>query len=360
MIFYNYGLEQKIDRNKKKANYVVLADNRFMMDKPRGKGWGKEIPRNVQQTLSVAPEGESEEEKTQRLRRLQHIREGNAKRYALFPLINKMFSEHGLLDKLDISLVPETWATPPRTEHTQNVISLKKFGGNSAEIDADFYAVRDLDDVEGAIDEVMELRADLAMGDVEDDRERDVSKSVPRRHANYIYQNGNWFAKQRVHDEDFFKREGGKTPVYALLSKNIQEGNKGVSIESHLDVKGSVEGDQYVLKSVFSSELNMRNPETGAGEVIGQLFDPVVTGLRKPLVDDEGNPIDPNQFTLENNTTFFVNEGRTVQGSKTGFMPDFFNDTANKIKESIDPDEVLTRMVQLVQSIADQDQEQNA
>ena len=81
----------------------------------------------------------------------------------------------------------------------------------------------------------------------------------------------------------------------------------------------------------------------------------MVTGLRKPLVDDSGDPIDPQNFTLENNPTFFVNEGRTVSGSKTGYMPDFFNQTAENIKQSIDPDSVYQTMVDLVQKMNDEE-----
>ena len=85
-----------------------------------------------------------------------------------------MFSDHGLLDKLDISLIPETWASPIRTEHTTNVShsKVKKFGGTTAEIDVDFYSVRDVTDVETAVDDVMDIRADLAMGP-EEERKRE-------------------------------------------------------------------------------------------------------------------------------------------------------------------------------------------
>lgn len=359
LIFRNHGESQKVDKPTIVTRYVVLAENRFMGNKPRGAMWGKEIPRDVLDNLLANPPGPeaSEEEQEAWKEKVETLQNARAKRYALFPLINRMFSEHGLLDKLDISLIPETWATPIRTEHTTNVTKIKKFGGTTAEIDADFFAVRDLDNVEEAIDEVMDLRADLAMGAVDDEegggeRNREASTAVPRRHANYIYGGGNWFAKQRVHDENFFQGEGGKTPVYSLLSKNIQEGKKGVTIESKLEVKGEIMGEEYVLKSTFTSELNVRHPETGAGIKIGELFQPVVTGLRKPLVDENGNVMSSEEFTLENHINFFVNEGRTVSGSKTGYLPDFFAQTGENVKNNIDPDAVLEQMVELVQLAA--------
>jgi len=355
LIFRNHGEDENLDRPTVKTRYVILADNmmsgEYMKNLPRRLSTGNPPDRDVLENLLDNPPAEdaSDEEKEAWKERVETLQNARAKRYALFPLINKMFSEHGLLDKLDISLIPETWATSIRTEHTTNVSKIRKFGGTTAEIDADFFAVRDLDNVEEAIDEVMDLRADLAMGAIDDDgeggkRDRDVSTAVPRRHANYIYQGGNWYAKQRVHDENFFQREGGKTPVYNLLSKNIQEGNKGVTIESKLEVKGEVVGNEYIIKSIFTSELNVRHPETGQGVKIGELFQPVVTGLRKPLGD-----INSDDFTLEKNIEFFVNEGRTKSGYKTGFLPDFFTRTGENIKNSIDPDAVLEQMVELVQ-----------
>ena len=382
--FKNYGYEQNVDQNTKyKLNYIVLADrwkvdgrlteftNVFMGANVRGKKYGRDIDRDVLDELLANPPGTdaSEEEMNEWLDEVHTLQNARAKRYALFPLINRMFSEPTLLDKLDISLIPETWATSIRTEHTTNKTQIKKFGGTTAEIDANFISVRDLENVEGAVDEVMDLRAELALGavdggdeneDEETRRKREKSLSVPRRHANYIYRNGNWYAKQRVHDENFFEREGGKTPRYELFSRNIQEGKVEVTVESELEVQGKIEGNEYVMKSTFKADLNVRHPELGAGVKVtnnnededNALFPPIVTGYRKPLIDEDGNPINPEEFTLEKNIEFFVNEGRTVSEARTGFLPDFFKQTGENIKNNIDPDTILDRMVELVQLAA--------
>jgi len=362
LVFRNHGEPSKVDKPVVNTRYVVLKEsrdiiNRYMKFLPRGDMWQNPIDRDVLETLLANPPGpdatpEEQEAYDKKVSTLQNAR---AKRYALYPLINRMFSDHELLDKLDISLIPETWATPIRTEHTTNVSEsqVKSFGGTSAEIDADFYSVRDMTDVQMAIDNVMDLRADLALGALEDDeREREVSTAVPRRHANMVYRNGNWFAKQRVHDEEFFRREGGKTPRYELLSKNIQEGDKKVTVESVLDVKGQIEGDNYGLISTFTATLSVRHPETDAGVTVGKLFEPIVTRLRKPLVDDKDRPINPETFTLENNIKFFVNEGRIVRDSRTGFLPDFFQLTGENIKNNINPDAVLQTMATLAEDAA--------
>jgi hypothetical protein len=261
---------------------------------------------------------------------------------------------------LDICLIPEPWAGPEFSEHTTNKTVLKTFGGVSPDIDCDFIAVRDLIDVESAINEVMDLRMALAEGPEAQGiqpREREASKHMPRQHANYIYKGGNWEAKQRVHDPEFFKREGGKTPVYELLSKNIQEGLKTINVKAVLDIKGGIDNGnvnngQYTLRGTFTAELNCRNLKTGAGESTGHLFQPINVVMSKPMPED----VDKANFSLEQNTDFFINEGRTNKKiNRTGFLPDFINKIGAEIVANVDPDAVLQKMGQLVQLAVDQE-----
>lgn len=357
LIFENFVGRTKVDMaGKKEEFYVQIPENKFLKFKPRGSVYGKEVPRNVSQKLSVAPPDELEPDRIAREKRLAAIKEANAKRYGIFPIINDVFSNPRILDHLDICLIPETWATSVRTEHPTNKILLKKFGGNTSDIDADFIAVRDMKNVDEAITNVMDLRAELAMGaddpnNPRPDRQREFSQHMPRQHAAAIYHNGNWHAKQRVHDPEFFRKAGGKTPVYELLSKNIQEGLATVNIKSVLHITGNIQNNtEYLIKATFSSQLNARNLERGSGEEIGDLFPPITVGLRKPLPEDA----DPAAFTLEQNTSFFVDQGRTTKaGEKTGYFPTLMKSLALEIKNQIDPDAVLERMIQLIQNAVD-------
>jgi hypothetical protein len=363
LIFENFVGRTKVDMaGKKEEFYVQIPENKFLKFKPRGKAYGKEIPRDVRKQLAVAPERELPADAAAREKRLNTILEMMGKRYGIFPVINSVFSDPQTLDHLDKCLIPETWATSTRTEHTTNVIRLKKFGGSSADIDADFIAVRDMKNVDEAISDVMDLRAELAMGGEEEQdpnnprpqRQREFSKGMPRQHANAVYANGNWQAKQRVHDPEFFRKAGGKTPVYELLSKNIQEGLATVNIKSVLALTGEIEDDEYVLKAVFSSTLNARGSQ-GRGEEVGNLFPPITVGLRKllPRIDDGEGNLNPVNFDKDPN--FFVDEGRTTRRiPKTGFLPTLMRNLGNEIKTKIDPDEVLGTMLQLVQNAIDQ------
>ena len=347
--FYNYGEEPKIDRLKKVERFVVLPENRYLSYLPRSTKMGTKYQRP---DYEVAQPGETTRQTEIRLNRIKAIAEGNAKRYGIFPLINDVFSKHEILDRLDICLIPETWASTKRTEHTTNVVQLKKFGGTTPEIDADFYAARDLLNVNEAINSVMNLRADLAQGAMDDEqafdinRTREISSHVPRRHANYIYtKGGNWEGKQRVHDPNFFKEAGGKTMVYQLNSKNIQEGLKELNVESVLHIGGNIEGNDYVLKATFKAILNARNLTSGAGENRGNLFTPITVSLIKPLPKG----IEIENFSLDKNPEFFVNEGKTRSSKKTGFLPALVERLGNGILEIIDPDDVQQRIIQLAE-----------
>lgn len=362
LLFVNYGLDQKVDRLPYKENYIVLADTRynepgkrFIGNKPRGEDWGKFIPREVRKEMANEVPGESEEEKKAREERVETIYQMMGKRYNIFPSVNEMFANPEVLDHLDKCLIPETWATSTRTEHTWNVQKFKKFAGTSPEIDVDFISVRDISDVESAINDVMDLREMLAMGGEEGEtinRERETSSHIPRQHANYIYAGGKWEARQRVHDPNFFERAGGKTPVYQLLSKNIQEGLKQITIESKLEIQGAErEGTEYIMVATFSSKLNARNSESGKGQDLGNLFEPITVQITKPIPNGES-------VNIEDNPRFFIDQGRTTaQVPKTGFVPDVLSELGQEIVSRVDPDDVLERMIQLVQTAVDNEPE---
>jgi hypothetical protein len=345
--FQNYGEEGKLDRGKKIAHYILLPENIFYKHPPRNVKMGSQyVPKN----LELEPGGETEDEKAIRLKRLSAIKENRTKRYGIFPIINDLFSRHEILDHLDICLIPETWASPLRTEHTKNVIRKKKFGTDSPEIDVDFYASRDLKDIDSTVNAMLDLRAQLALGEA-GMREREVSAHVPRRHANYIYRGGNWAGKQRVHDKEFFKSAGGKTMVYTLNSKNIQEGEKEINIESILHLTGNIAGRNYVLNALFNVTLNARNKETGEGQERGQLINPITVSLSKPIP----RGIDQETFNLDNNIDFFIDQGRTINKQRTGLLPDLMNKLGQSIMETIDPDDVQEKVVRLAQEFAEVD-----
>ena len=91
--------------------------------------------------------------------------------------------------------------------------------------------------------------------------------------------------------------------------------------------------------------MNARNLTSGAGESRGNLFTPITVSLTKPL--PEG--IEIENFSLDKNPEFFVNEGKTRSGKKTGFLPALVERLGNAILEIIDPDDVQQRIIQLAE-----------
>ena len=67
--------------------------------------------------------------------------------------------------------------------------------------------------------------------------------------------------------------------------------------------------------------------------------------------------VDPNEFTLENHTKFFVDQGKTyTKGEeKTGFLPDLINELKDQILATVDPDEVQQKILQLAQDAVEED-----
>lgn len=339
--FWNHG------EHPKHLRYVVLAESRYLADLPRIQKYGTQwTPKD----LTVAPENETPEEREARLKKIMTQKEANAKRL-VYPVINEMFSRHEVLDHLDICLIPETWASTLHTEHTTNKVRLKRFGGETYKIDADFYAARDLTDINETIDSVMDLRAELALGEIGGERERERPKHLPRRHANYIYTaGGNWEGRQRVHDRRFFEEAGAETMVYRLNSQNIQKGAKDISIESILHIMGDIKDDTYILTAKFSATLNARDKTTGEGKNRGDLFDPIIVSLGKPIPEN----IDRENFNMNTNPEFWVNEGKKMVTKKTGFFPALIDRLGKAILERIDPDDVQQKIGQLAEEFMEQ------
>jgi len=375
LVFDNYGLEEKIDRQKKQRNFCVLKDTWeddegrvqevekiYMRNNVRGEKYGRSIERDPQAVLRDQIANEEDPTKKKELElRLDHILDGNAKRYGLFVPINQLFDSPEILNHLDSALIPETWATPKRTEGTWVTIQKNKVGGTTPEIDINFVSVKDFKSVEDAMEKSMQVRMDLATEEERDMKNRDASQQMTRSHGGNAYAGGLWSPGQRVADLENFIREGGKTRVYELLSKAIQEGEKTVTVGSDLHLVGDVEGDEYVMSATFSA--NMYDRGGGRGRLTGPLFDPITVGMRKklPAVDDVGDPVDPENFTLEGNTKFFVNEGRTSDNTvrRTGVLPSLLKNLGKEIINQVDPDEVVATMIQLIQNAVDIEPEEN-
>jgi len=383
LVFENFGINPKPDRQSSKSNYIVLKEgwesdervNVFLGDNVRGKKYGRPIERDPQGKLEARikelqaiindPNATYEEkrdamdEMARAETRLHNIQEGNSKRYMTFIAINQMFDTPAVLNHLDSVLVPEAWATPRRTEASWLVIKRHKSGADSPEINIDFVSAKDFKSVEEAMNQSMEIRMELATDEQQEKRKRERSKQMTRSHGGRSYGGGEWKTGQRAADQEAFIRAGGKTQKYKLFSKAIQEGNITVTTESTLKLVGNVDGGEYTMTATFSGRMFDRG-DSGRGRLTGDLFNPIVVGLRKPFVDEEGIPYDPETFTVEENIDFFIDGGRSswMDVRRTGYLPTLLQSLGNEIINQIDPDDVLATMIELVQNAVDEEPEE--
>jgi len=335
--FFNYGEEEKLDRAKKVSAYVVLPENIFYKHPPRNVKMGtKYVPTD----LNIEPEGESEEERDARLKKLARQNEAYAKKYVIYPSINNFFSRRDILNRLDVSLVPETWAGPLRTERTTNKEIRFHFGGNGKAINIEFYAVRDLSSIEEALDEILKTRMDIEDGADVENRQRKRSSTKPREYANYIYtRGGNWDAIQRIYDEENFKQAGEYTRILKLLKQNIQKGQMGLNTFSKLVIDGDVSGNDYILRGKFDCTLNYRTVEKGTGNKAGEIVPPLYAEIRRALPPEVRN--DPD-FSIRKNKNFFG----TRDGE--GIFADLMKKLGDEMMTKINPDEVLNKIMTLL------------
>jgi hypothetical protein len=334
--FTNYGEGEKLDRSNKVAAYVVLPENIFYKHPPRNVKMGSQY---VPKDLETEPENETPEDKEARLEKIKINNEAYAKRYVIYPAINNFFSKPEVLNRLDVSLIPETWAGPFRTERTTNVEKHFSFGGNGHSIHIEFYAVKDIDSIEGALDEIFQTRMDIEDG--VENRQRKRSETKPREYANYIYKRGgNWEAIQRIYDEENFKKAGEYTDILKLLKQNIQKGQKGLNVMSKLIITGDLEnGTEYVLKAKFTAILNYRTVEKGTGVKAGELINPVFAEVRRPIPPEVAGD---ESFSVRSNKNFFGKAGQN------GIFVELMNKLGDEMMAKINPDDVLTKISELL------------
>jgi len=336
----HFGLKV-IDRNPQGTQQKIIADSKLIIDNPDTTFDEKEL---ATKTLKDAEE------------RLTTIQGANTKRYAIFPSVNQMFDHPDILNKLDISLIPEAWAAQERTESSALVRKTNKLGDSSPEIDIDFISARDFETVDQAMEQSMEMRMQLAGAEDAEVKKREFSKQHTRSHGDRSYGGGGWPTGQRAADQEAFIKAGEETDIYGLFSQAIQKGNIKVTTESTLRLFGNVEGDEYVMSATFSSKMYDRGA-SGLATHSGALFNPITVEDRKPFRNEEtGEGYNPENFTVEKNITFFVTEGKEsdMRIRRTGFIPRLMQKLAAEITSQINANDVIARMTIIAKNAANE------
>lgn len=345
LAFTNYAKPLGVDKKEYMTNLVYIPENIYYMlsQIPRTKKFGTQYTGSK---LKVAPPDETEEEREKREMAIARQNEGYSKRF-LHKALNRFFSQPDILDRLDVSLIPEIWGTPLRTERVTNVENRMKFGGNGWAINAEYYSVKDITDVEKAIEEIFKVRMDLTNG--VENRERMRSTTKPREYANYVYhKGGNWPALQRILDKEAFKRAGEYTKKLKLLKQNIQKGEKGFNTFSKIYIEGNLVNDsEYRMRAKFTVDLNIREGKISSegreledfGRSIGDIISPIYAEATKQISPKIMNYSD---FTVKNYPEFFSNAAGTE-----GILPELLNNLGEQMLEQINPDEVIGKIMEL-------------
>jgi len=342
LAFVNYAVPQgPIDKKQYMTHLVYIPENTYykLSQIPRTKKFGTEYTGSP---LYTAPEGETKKGREERLEKLSRQKEGYSKRYVLHNALNKFFSRRDILDRLDTSLIPEIWGSPLRTERVTNEEQKMKFGGNGWAINAEYYSVKDITNVEEAIDEIMRVRMDLEGGVT--NRERRRSETKPREYSDYIYRHGGrWQAIQRIFDENRFKSEGEYTRILKLLKKNIQKGEKAFNTFSKLIIEGDkTDGDIYRMRAKFTVQLNVR-PEkvnergqevSDIGKTVDDIIRPIFSSIDIDIPDEY---LDDPEFNARKYPEFFFMA-----------IARLLSELGGKILTEINPDEVLGKIIELV------------
>jgi hypothetical protein len=258
-----------------------------------------------------------------------------SKRKLVHPIINKFFGQKSIITHLDKCGIPELKASSTFTEPTTNINVLSprrdkesKFCG--PDIYFNYHTVRDDDDIQDAIDKIINYRASLEMGEKPKGKRPEPGKMV-RQYAGQVYSGGQWSPEQRAYDKPHFEL----TPIYKLYKQAVQKGEKAFNVISDLTVMGKVvtKGDtnSYVLTARFSATNSVRTVNTTYASTRGNLFNPITVGVEHEMGDEREFP--KESMNCIENTELFKN-----------LYIELFQKLTDKILE-IEPDAVLEKLL---------------
>lgn len=302
--FLNYD---KLKNNGNPSEWFYDVDLKKVMS---------QIPRNAYYGTSYTPSFDKETGKM-----VTQGAEEKAKRMT-FPVIKKFFSDGTIYNHLLKCAIPEIVGAAYFTEPVTNVQKTFTFGGETPDIKFNLHTVKDHDDIQTAIDKVLDVRMALDAGDeVQGDR----PKRMVRKHAGQIYVNGEWKPDQRTAAEKHHEL----TKIYKLHKKAVQGGNVAFTIQSDLTVIGGLNGTDYTLALNFSVTKYLREATKSRGMQKGQVIEPIRVHVNKQI--PEGTS--PESLSVATNKEFF--------GS-------LYHDALQKLGEeilAIDPDDALTQLM---------------
>ncbi len=251
-----------------------------------------------------------------------------AKRTLVNPLINAFFNQKSIKTHLDKCGIPELKGESTFTEPTSNINILSPYRDKESkfcgpEIYFNYHTVRDDNDIQDAIEKILDFRMSLETGAKPKGKRPNPSKMV-RNYAGQVYSGGKWDPSQRAYDKSQFEL----TPILKLYKQAVQKGEKAFNVISDLTVIGNVTGDVYKLNAIFTATNSVRTIQQTFASKRGNLFDPIRASVTYPLGD-----MDSNSMNCIQNLDIF----------KQLYL-ELFQELTSKILE-VNPDSVLEKLL---------------
>lgn len=264
--------------------------------------------------------GDDEEKIKETLRRRE---QEWPKRNLIFPIINSLFSSPGIIKQLDRCGIPEIIADNEYTEPVTNVKKVMEFNGPKLKFN--LHAVRDEDDVQAALDKILDFRMSLETGE-ENQAQRQKPTKMVRAYGGQVYPGGVWSPEQRAHAEKYHEL----TPIYKLHKKAVQGGHKAFNLRTDLDIVGyPMASGEYLLGVSFSVSKYYRTAAVSRGKDRGVIIDPIRVQSSLPIPQNEN----PHDITIKQDREFFKELFKTV-----------LDKLGQRIMD-IDADDVLTQLL---------------
>ena len=238
----------------------------------------------------------------------------------LFDVINRVFSEPELFKHEHKCAIPEIVANAKTTERKTNVNRVMSFSGPN--LSFTISTMRNFSDPQTAIDKSLGFRMALDFGD--EPEVQDMPDYMRRQFAN-AYPGSKWESSQAADSKKVYK---GKTPIYHLKKKFVQEGESYFNRHTFLVVRSRITADNIlILEMTFYVDENRRSIDSETAKNIGHVIQPIDVMLGKRLPGLEG--INSDEFTVAKYPEFYRS---------------LFNDVLELVKErimNINPDDTM-------------------
>lgn len=331
-----------IENGKRVTRYVILDDqNNPLYGEPYlpratkyGTEWtGTDLEKLAKQRLTRLDRKQStyghdpenpEQIEREKVNQEKFWKDSWAKRKLVNPLFNSFFLQSSIIKHLDKCGIPEVRGGAKFTEPSTNI--LRTYSYNGPRIQFNYHSVRDDNDVQDALEKIINYRTSIETGEKMKGARPEPTKMV-RQYGGNVYSGGKWDVTQRALGKSQFKL----TPIYKLYMKNVQRGEKAFNVITDLDVIGDIVGDNYLMTMSFSATKSFRPADSEEGREQGprrgNLFEPIRVQVRVPLPEGDKTP------TVKENYEFFKD-----------LFQQTLSDLGNKLLE-IDPDSVLEQLM---------------